>query len=66
MKYAIKHFEKKKPASISIATLLIRDTTPEFDIPTYDGLMLHDEWVIGYGLNGEGGYSRNLLDIYKL
>ena len=66
MKYAIEHFKKKNPASISIATLLVRESSPEFDIPTYDGLMLHDEWVIGYGLNGEGGYSRNLLDIYKL
>ena len=66
MKYAIAHFKNKKPASISIATLLIRENSPEFDIPSYDGLMLSDEWVVGYGLNGENGFSRNLLDIYKM
>ena len=66
MKFAINHFQEKNPASISIATLLVRESSPEFDIPTYDGLMLYDEWVVGYGLNGEGGYSRNLMDIYEI
>lgn len=66
MKFALEHLGKKNPKSLSIVTLLVRENSPRFDVPSYEGLMLTDEWVAGYGLNGPEEFNRNLHEIYQI
>ncbi len=55
-----------KPASLSIATLLLKPDCLEFEFEsTYVGFEIPDAFVIGYGLDLDGK-ARNLPDIYQL
>ncbi|CAN5915411.1 hypoxanthine phosphoribosyltransferase [soil metagenome] len=58
--------ERQKPASIDVATLLLKPDSLEhpFD-PRYTGISISNEFVVGYGLD-YNGLGRNLRDIYKV
>jgi hypoxanthine phosphoribosyltransferase len=66
MKALIEYLEVKKPASISIATLLTRETSPIPSQPSYHAFTIKDEWVVGFGMDNEKGYSRNLNGVFAL
>ena len=64
--FLISHFINLNPASISIATLLFKNTKKKIKHKVdYIGFDVDDEFVIGYGmdLNQE---KRNLPSIYKI
>ncbi len=55
-----------KPASIAIATLLLKPDCLEFEFDSpYVGFEIPDKFVIGYGLDLDGS-GRNLDAIYQL
>ncbi len=60
LQYLLKNLSVRKPASLSLAALLIKDGVerPPLDI-AYEGFHIPPEFVIGYGLDFEGKY-RNL------
>jgi hypoxanthine phosphoribosyltransferase len=66
MKTLIEYLEVKKPASISIVTLLRRETSPVPEQTSYHAFTIKDEWVVGYGMDDEKGYSRNLNGVFAL
>lgn len=66
MKALIEYLEVKKPASISIVTLLVRETSPTPEQTAYHAFSIKDEWVVGYGMDDEKGYSRNLNGVFAL
>lgn len=56
-----------KPASINVATLLLKPDALETPIPqiTYTGFNIENQFVVGYGMD-YNNLGRNLNDIYKL
>jgi hypoxanthine phosphoribosyltransferase len=66
MKALIEYLEVKKPASISIVTLLTRETSPIPTQPSYHAFTIKDEWLVGFGMDDEKGYSRNLNGVFAL
>ncbi|MEZ5176323.1 MAG: hypoxanthine phosphoribosyltransferase [Acidimicrobiia bacterium] len=58
--YLLKNLTVRKPASLSLAALLVKDGVerPPLDI-AYEGFHIPPDFVIGYGLDYEGKY-RNL------
>jgi hypoxanthine phosphoribosyltransferase len=66
MKALIEYLEVKKPASISIVTLLTRETSPTPTHPSYHAFTIKDEWLVGFGMDDEKGYSRNLNGVFAL
>ncbi|GMR02956.1 MAG: hypoxanthine phosphoribosyltransferase [Acidimicrobiia bacterium] len=60
LQYLIKNLQVRKPQSLSLAALLIKDGVdrPPLDIK-YEGFRIPPKFVIGYGLDYEGKY-RNL------
>ena len=60
LQYLLKNISVRKPASLSLAALLIKDGVerPPLDV-AYEGFHIPPEFVIGYGLDFEGKY-RNL------
>ena len=66
LKYVAQHLQERNPKSITAVTLLSRQNPPDIGIPLISGIKLNEEWVVGYGLDGEGGYSRNLPQIYEI
>ena len=66
MNAVIEYLEVKHPASISIVTLLTRETSPTPLHPSYYVFSIKDEWVVGYGCDDEKGHCRNYPDIYAL
>jgi hypoxanthine phosphoribosyltransferase len=58
--YLLKNLSVRKPASLSLAALLIKDGVerPPLDVH-YEGFHIPPDFVIGYGLDFEGKY-RNL------
>ena len=66
MKALIEYLEVKKPASISIVTLLVRETSPSLEHTCYHAFTIKDEWVVGYGCDNEQGYCRNYPAVYAL
>ena len=61
-------FLVKKPKSLNIVTLLRRETSPvkHLDCPYYSVLNIKDEWIVGYGMDNDKGYNRNLPTIYEV
>ena len=58
--------ETHKPASVSVATLLLKSDSLQFELEsTYVGFEIPDAFVVGYGLDLDGK-ARNLCDIYQL
>ena len=66
MKALIEYLEVKKPASISIVTLLRREISPTPEQTSYHAFTIKDEWVVGFGMDDEKGYSRNLNGVFAL
>jgi hypoxanthine phosphoribosyltransferase len=60
LQYLLKNLEVRKPASLSLAALLIKDgiERPPLDVK-YEGFHIPPKFVVGYGLDFEGKY-RNL------
>ena len=60
LSYLLKNLEVRKPESLSLAALIIKDGVerPPLDVK-YEGFHIPPKFVIGYGLDFEGKY-RNL------
>ena len=66
MKAVIEYLEVKHPASISIVSLLTRETSPIPPQPSHHAFTIKDEWVVGFGMDNEKGYARNYRDVFAL
>ena len=66
MQALIELLEVKHPASISIVTLLTRETSPIPKQASYHAFTIKDEWVVGFGMDNEKGYARNYRDVFAL
>ena len=66
MKAITDYLEVKKPASISIVTLIVRKTSPVPPQECYHAFDIDEEWICGYGLDNEHGHMRNLPSIWAL
>ena len=66
MNAVIDYLEVKKPASISIVTLITRETSPVPEQKSYHAFTIKDEWVIGMGMDNEQGHMRNVPSIWAL
>ena len=66
MKAVIDYLEVKKPSSISIVTLITRETSPIPKQKSYHAFTIKDEWLVGFGMDNDKGYCRNLPSIYSL
>lgn len=66
MKAVIEYLEVKKPASISIVTLIVRKNSPTPKQEAYHAFDIDEEWIVGYGLDNEKGNMRNLNSIWAL
>ena len=66
MKAVIEYLEVKKPSSISIVSLIVRDTSPIPKQKSYHAFTIADEWIVGMGMDSEKGLHRNLKSIWAL
>ena len=66
MAAVIEYLEVKNPSSISIVSLITRETSPVPTQKLYKAFTIKDEWVIGYGMDDENGHNRNLKSIWAL
>jgi hypoxanthine phosphoribosyltransferase len=76
MKYITDFFHIKNPKSVNIVTLVKRKengwdpTLYKRDWPFvhsfYYAFECDNEWLVGYGLDTQGGYQRNLKSIFAL
>jgi hypoxanthine phosphoribosyltransferase len=66
MKAVIEYLEVKKPSSISIVSLIVRDTSPIPEEKSYHAFTIADEWIVGMGMDSEKGLHRNLKSIWAL
>lgn len=66
LKYLLKNLKSRKPASLEICTLLKKELKkePSFNVK-YQGFVIPDEFVVGYGLDYREKY-RNLPSICTL
>jgi hypoxanthine phosphoribosyltransferase len=65
--HLINEFKKKNPASVRVATLLLKPealTFPSEEI-AYIGFEIASDFVVGYGMDYKG-LGRNTKDIYRL
>ena len=60
------YLQVKKPASISIVTLITRETSPIPKEKSYHAFTIKDEWIVGYGMDNDKGHMRNLPSIWAL
>jgi hypoxanthine phosphoribosyltransferase len=66
LKYFIEKLEKEKPASVQIATLLVKPDAMRFDLYIrFRGFDIENKFVVGYGLDYDE-LGRNLPGIYQL
>ena len=66
MKAITEYLEVKKPASITIVTLIVRKNSPTPPQECYHAFDIDEEWIVGYGLDDENGEMRNLPSIWAL
>jgi hypoxanthine phosphoribosyltransferase len=66
MKAVIDYLEVKKPASISIVTLITRETSPIPEQKSYHAFTIKNEWLVGFGMDNDKGYCRNYPSILAL
>jgi len=66
MKAVIDYLEIKHPASLSIASLVTRETSPIPPQKSYHAFTIKDEWCIGFGMDDDKGYARNYPSILAL
>ncbi len=62
----IPELKKYEPASIRLASILVKPDALKHDITTdYPGFIIPNKFVVGYGLDYDG-MGRNLKDLYQL
>jgi len=66
MNAVIEYLEVKHPASISIITLVNKESSPKPLQKSYHAFTIGTEWVIGMGMDDENGFNRNLNSIWAL
>ena len=66
MNAVLDYLQVKKPASISIVTLITRETSPIPKEKSYHAFTIKDEWIVGYGMDNDKGHMRNLPSIWAL
>ena len=66
MNAVIDYLEVKKPASISIVTLITRETSPTPKQKSYHAFTIKDEWIVGMGMDNDKGHMRNIPSIWAL
>ena len=66
MNAVIDYLEVKKPASISIVTLITRETSPIPKQKSYHAFTIKDEWIVGMGMDNDKGHMRNIPSIWAL
>ena len=66
MEAVIEYLEVKHPASISFVALITRKTSPKPKQKFYKAFTIEDEWVVGFGMNDENGFNRNLPSVWSL
>ncbi|WP_316735667.1 hypoxanthine phosphoribosyltransferase [Pedobacter aquatilis] len=64
--HILKTIKDKNPASVKVATLLLKPAALKYQIEGLDyiGFEIPNEFVVGYGLD-YNGLGRNLTDIYR-
>jgi len=66
MNSLINQLSKRKPASLRVATLLLKPDALQLDVkPDYIAIEIPNDFIVGYGLDYEG-HGRNLRNIYKI
>jgi len=66
MKVVIDYLKVKKPSSISIVSLVTRKSSPKPPVKMFNAFEIDNEWLVGFGMDDEKGYLRNLPSIYSL
>ena len=66
MAAVIEYLEVKHPKTISIVSLVTRKTSPKPKVPFFNAFTIGDEWLVGFGMDNDKGYCRNLPSIYSL
>ena len=66
MNAVLDYLQVKKPSSISIVTLITRETSPIPKEKSYHAFTIKDEWIVGYGMDNDKGHMRNLPSIWAL
>lgn len=70
IQYLIAELDFKGAKTVSVVTLLQRKSSPRLILPVdgihYNGFDVGEEWLVGYGLDDENGYYRNLSNIYSV
>ena len=66
MNAVLDYLQVKKPSSISIVTLITRETSPTPKEKSYHAFTIKDEWIVGYGMDNDKGHMRNLPSIWAL
>ena len=66
MNYYMRQLNERKPASISLVSLLVKEDVADHDVKVdYLGFVIPDRFVVGYGLD-YNELGRNLNDIWHL
>ena len=66
MAAVIEYLEVKHPASISIVSLITRESSPTPKQKSYHAFTIKDEWLIGMGMDDSKGFNRNLRSVWAL
>lgn len=70
IQYLIADLDLKGAKTISVVTLFKRKSSPNLILPVdgihYNGFDVKEEWLVGYGLDDENGYYRNLSNVYSI
>jgi len=62
----IDYLNVKHPKSISLVTLVTRESSPIPTVTAYFGKTIGEEWLVGYGMDNSKGYMRNNANIYAI
>ena len=64
--FLIENIKEHQPASIKVCSMFCKTNTYKLNINIdYVGLVIPDDFIIGYGLDYDG-HGRNFKDVYKL
>ena len=70
IQYLIADLDLKGAKTISVVTLFKRKSSSPLILPVdgihYNGFEVDEEWLVGYGLDDENGYYRNLSNVYSI
>jgi hypoxanthine phosphoribosyltransferase len=70
IQHLIADLDFKGAKTISVVTLFKRKSSPNLILPVdgihYNGFDVDEEWLVGYGLDDENGYYRNLSNVYSI